>query len=187
MRYLIVVLALLETKLWPQTALPSDVLIDKAHPSVYVIRAVARPESREENGAWLELHNNTKWTISIRTASLYIGDKVKPLTLRSGKGVLGMRTGTVIAPCYTVEAVASGSPNTVSNEPYQRLKLGAACTVGSTSWLPSGADVLMRIPEDHLSAGRRISIDFQYEWEAIPNVEHRVFFAQPQEIQKSRQ
>lgn len=185
MRQPILVFALLGARLWPQAALSDDMLIDTARSSVYVVRA-ATPTAAKIADAWLELHNNTRWAVSIRTESLYIGDKVMPLTLRSGKGVLAMRSGVVVSPCYAVEAVPKG-PNDTADEPYQRLKLGVACTVGSTSWIPSGGSVLMRVPTDHLVAGRRISIDFQYEWENARNVEHRVLFPQVPERPKNRQ
>lgn len=179
-----ILFALFGASLWPQAVLSDDMLIDGARASVYVVRATT-PTEAKINDAWLELHNNTRWAVSIRTESLYIGDKVTPLTLRSGKGVLAIRSGVVVSPCYVVEAVPKGS-NDPADEPYQRLKLGAACTVGSTSWIPSGGSVLMRVPNDHLALGRRISIDFQYEWENARNVEHRVLFTQVPERHKNR-
>jgi hypothetical protein len=178
----ILLIALLGANLWPQTALSDGMLIDAARPSVYVVRTVT-PTTAKSNDDWLELHNNTRWAINIRTESLYIGDKVMPLTLRGGKGVLAMRSGVVVSPCYAVEAVPKG-PSDTADEPYQRLKLGAVCTVGSTSWIPSGGMVLMRVPNDHLTPGRRISIDFQYEWENARDVEHRVLFTKAPERQK---
>ena len=171
----ILLLALLGTNLWAQ-----PVLLDARQPSVYILRIEAASGAGEEPGALLELRNNTQWAISIRTESLYIGEKVKPLTLKNGKGVLAIRPSVIISPCYAVEATQSASRETINNEPYQRLKLGNACTVGATSWIPSGGDVRIRVPSDHLAAGRRISVDFQYEWEDAPNVQHRVLFMQVQ-------
>jgi hypothetical protein len=127
------------------------------------------------------LYNNTKGAISIPTESLYIGEKVQPLTLRNGKGVLAIRSGITIAPCYAVEgfsaAPTQGAVKAINEQPYQRLSLGSACTVGSTSWIPSAGSVRFRIPSAHLSSGRRIGIAFEYEWENARNLEHRVYFA----------
>jgi hypothetical protein len=163
-----------------QPAQPNDAIADSRRPSVYIERAESTSAAEDQHGVLLALHNNTKWAIRIRTESLYIGDKVKPVTLRNGKGVLAIRPSTIISPCYVVEGTQNVSRDTVNEQPYQRLPLGSACTVGSTSWIPSGGNVLMRIPDDHLAAGRRISIDFEYEWEETPNVEHRVLFTQVQ-------
>ena len=180
MRDTLLLIAVLAANLWSQ-----PVLLDARQPSVYILRVEA--PSGTESGTLLELHNNTRWAISLRTESLYIGDKVKPLTLSSGKGVLAIRPSTIISACYGVEAIPSRSREIVNDEPYQRLRLGNPCTVGANSWIPSGGDVRIRIPADHLSPGRRISIDFQYEWEDAPNVQHRVLFMQVQSARRPQQ
>ena len=156
----------------------NEMLLDTTQPSVYV--EYEHSEANGQAAVWLQLHNNTKWTISIRTESLYIGDKVQPLTLRNGKGALAIRPGITISPCYAVEAISGESSSaldhTINEGPYQRLRAGNACTVGSTSWIPSGGSVRFRIPSEHLTSGRRISIDFEYEWEEARSLEHRVLF-----------
>lgn len=160
-----------------------EVLLDSMRPSVYLQfeQAETGSDSGGQAAVWLRLYNNTKGAISIPTESLYIGEKVQPLTLRNGKGVLAIRSGITIAPCYAVEgfspAPAQGSAKSINEQPYQRLSLGSACTVGSTSWIPSAGSVRFRIPSAHLSPGRRIGIVFEYEWETARNLEHRVYFA----------
>ena len=161
----------------------NEVLLDSNRPSVYLEfeRADTGSSPGGQSAVWLRLYNNTKGAISIRTESIYIGEKVQPLTLTDGKGVLAIRTGTTIAPCYAVESVSTapsqGPTKTINEQPYQRLSLGSACTVGATAWIPSAGSVRLRIPSDHLSPGRRISIAFEYEWENARNLEHRVYFA----------
>lgn len=171
MRNSILLLAVLGVNLWSQ-----PVLLDVRQPSIYILRIEAASGGGDESGTLLELRNNTQWAISIRTESLYIGEKVQPLTLKNGKGVLAIRPSVIVSPCYSVEATHSTSRETINNEPYQRLKLCNACTVGATSWIPSGGNVRIRVPSEHIAAGRRISLDFQYEWEDAPNVQHRLLF-----------
>ncbi|MCW5966201.1 MAG: hypothetical protein KIT83_19340 [Bryobacterales bacterium] len=158
----------------------NEILLDPARPSAYLEPTESDSDSDGQLAVWLRLHNNSKGAISIRTESLYIGEKVQPLTLRNGKGVLAIRPGTTVAPCYTVEGTAvpsEGRSQTINEQPYQRLSLGSACTVGATSWIPAGGSVRLRIPSGHLSSGRRIGIAFEYEWENARNLEHWVYFS----------
>jgi hypothetical protein len=157
-----------------------DVLLDAKRPSVYI------EFDRAEGGpggamVWLRLHNNSRGAISIRTESVYIGQKVRPLTLKNGEGVLAMKHGAEIAPCYSIEGPAPDTVHTsgrrIDERPYQRLPLGSACTVGGTSWVASGESVLLRIPTNHLAPQYRLSVPFEYEWEPAKNIEHRVLFA----------
>jgi hypothetical protein len=86
----------------------NSALLDASHPSLYLQfddEAERQPVHPGEgrSGIWLRIHNNTRWAISIPTESFYIGPKVAPLTLMSGKHVLGIRDGIEIAPLYSVE------------------------------------------------------------------------------------
>ncbi len=158
----------------------NEVLLDSSRPSAYLESSETDLNSDGQSAVWLRLHNNSKGAISIRTESLYIGEKVQPLTLGNGKGVLAIRPGTIVAPCYTVEGFlvsSEGRSQTINQQPYQRLSLGSACTVGATSWLPPGGSVRLLIPSGHLSSGRRIGIAFEYEWENARNLEHWVYFS----------
>jgi len=170
--------------MWAQHSPASEILLDARQPSVYIeFEHVEEPSGgNDETAVWLRLYNNTTWAISFRTESLYIGDKVRPLTLMNGKGALAIRPGTTVSPCYVVEEAPGDSSSTaggivIGNEPYRRLlQAGNTCTVGSTSWIPSGGFVRMLIPSEHLAVGRRISTSFEYEWEAARGLEHRVLF-----------
>ena len=192
MRDVILLMVALGILLCSQRSAANEILLDAEQPSVYVVyeRSEAASDTSVEATVWLQLHDNTKWAISIRTESLYIGEKVQPLKLMNGKGVLAMRSGITISPCYAVEEVASESlptaSHTINEEPYQRLRAGNACTVGSTSWIPSGGSVRFQIPSEHLSSGRRISIDIEYEWEVARNLEHRVLFMVSKAVQLAK-
>ena len=156
----------------------NEVILDSTQPSVYLqfVMSDTGSDSGVPSSVWLRLYNNTKGAISLRTESLYIGEKVQALTLQNGKGVLAIRPETTIAPCYFVEGVsiapAEGQNKTINENPYQRLSLGSACTVGSTSWIPAAGSVRFRIPSAQLALGRRIGIVFEYEWENARNIEH---------------
>jgi hypothetical protein len=182
MRDLILLMAPLGMLLFIPSSTANEMLLDAEQPSVYIVYERSEAVSNGNVGVtvWLQLHNNSKWTISIRTESLYIGEKVRPLTLMDGNGILALRSGIIVSPCYAVEELSGESlPTTgqiINEETYQRLRAGSACTVGSTSWIPSGGSVRFQIPSEHLSSGRRVSMDFEYEWEKARNLEHRVLF-----------
>lgn len=150
------------------------VLLDTTHPSVYLQydhEAERKPEHSGEGkeGLWLSIHNNTQGAISIRTQSLYIGAKVTPLTLMSGKYVLGARNGIEIAPLYAVEQDRETG--------FDRLPLTWHGDVSAVSWIPSGGSVLMSLPNDDLIKGRRVALPFSYEWEPEGDgIEHEAHF-----------
>jgi hypothetical protein len=150
------------------------VLLDATHPSVYLQydhEAERKPEHPGEGkeGLWLSIHNNTLGAICVRTQSLYIGSKVAPLTLMSGKHVLGMRSGIEIAPLYSVEQNREAG--------FDRLPLTWHGDTSSISWIPSGGTVLMSLPKDDLIEGRRVTLPFSYEWEAEGDgIRHEAYF-----------
>lgn len=152
----------------------NPVLLDTAHPSVYLQydhEAERKPEHPGEgkDGLWLSIHNNTRGAISIRTQSLYIGSKVAPLALMSGKHVLGIRDGVEIAPLFSVEEDHETG--------FDRLPLTFIGDVSAVSWVPSGGTVLMSLPKDDLVKGRRVALPFSYEWESEGDgIGHEVFF-----------
>ncbi len=164
-------------------SIDNGILLDSTRPSVYLEGSEVISNASEESEIWLRLYNNSKDAISIPTESMYIGEKVKPLTLRNGKGVLAIRSGTVVAPCYVVEGASGpsfdGRSWIISSQFYQRLPLGKACTVRSTTWIASGESVRLMIPLKYLSSGRRIGIAFEYEWENAQNIEHWIYFSNP--------
>jgi len=149
-------------------------LLDTSHPSVYLQyehEAERKPNHFGEgsSGLWLRIHNNTRGAICIRTESLYIGPKVAPLTLLSGKHVLGIRNGIEVAPLYSLEQ---------ENETgFVRLSLTWNGDVSAVSWIPSGGTVLMSLSKDDLVNGRRVALPFSYEWESEGDgIAHEAFF-----------
>jgi hypothetical protein len=152
----------------------NPVLLDTIHPSVYLQydheaeRKLEHPGEGKE-GLWLSIHNNTQGAICVRTQSLYIGAKVAPLTLMSGKHVLGVRNGIEIAPLYDVEQDRETG--------FDRLPLTWHGDVSAVSWIPSGGSVLMSLPKDDLNNGRRVALPFSYEWEPEGDgIGHEAYF-----------
>lgn len=157
-----------------QVGAGNPVLLDTKHPSVYLQydhEAERKPEhpAQGTRGVWLRIHNNTRGAICVRTESLYVGSKVAPLALMSGRHVLGIRDRVEIAPLYSVEQEnATG---------FERLPLTWRGDVWSVSWIPSGGTVLMSLPKDDLVKGRRVVLPFCYEWEpAVDSISHETFF-----------
>ena len=173
-----------------QSGSVSPVLLDPKLPSVYIRfeRTGERPpvhSGESQDGVWLSIHNNTRGAISLSTESLYVGSKVVPLKLQSGKDVLGLRNAVEVSVRYFVEQengpkVTAAADNTVAvdeNVGYQRRLLGPGGDVFSTSWIPSGNTILVSLPKEHLARGYRISIPFNYEWEPDPrNIAHAAYF-----------
>jgi hypothetical protein len=164
----------LEPALTQQARGKNSMLLDPSRPSVYlqydhegVRQPVYAGESR--SGMWLHIHNNTREAICIRTESLYIGSKVAPLTLASGRHVLGIRDGVEVAPLYSIEQS--------EDRGFERLPLTFQGDVFAVSWIPSGGTVLMSLPKDNLSKGRRVALPFSYEWEPEGDaIAHEAFF-----------
>lgn len=174
----------------PRRTRVNPVIMDDTLPSVYARfeRAGKRPPVRageSDAGVWFRIHNNTRQAISLCTESLYIGQKVKPLRLATGKDVLALRDGIEVSPCYTVEEQVTSSAEPGSKQgglvadalgPYQHRPLGAAGHTSSTSWLPSGSSVTVSFPREQLAMGMRIGVPFNYEWEPQSRqVLHTVF------------
>ncbi len=171
-----------------QADFTKEFLLDARLPSVYLRfeRVAMRTPARlgeSEDGVWLRLRNNTRGAINLCTESLYIGAKVAPLKLVSGKGVLGLKEGVEVSVCYGVEARNASPPpakrTLVIDEwnPYQQLPLGPRGDSNSISWIPAGGSILLSLPRESLANENRISIAFNYEWETEPrNVAHIVYF-----------
>ena len=152
----------------------NPLLLDTSHPSVYLEydhEAERRPvhPSEGQSGIWLRIHNNTRGAIRIRTQSLYIGAKVAPLTLKSGKHVLGIRDGIEIDPLYSVEQERGTD--------FERLPITWHGDLFAVSWVPSGGTVLMSLPHEDLAVGRRVALSFSYEGESEGNgIAHYAYF-----------
>ncbi len=155
-----------------QGGVGNPILLDERHPSVYLqFEGERKPEHPRDgnDGLRLRIHNNTRGAICIRTQSLYLGSKVAPLALMSGKHVLGIRDGVEIAPLYSVEQEHESG--------FERLPLTWHGDVSSISWIPSGGTVLMSLPMGDLVKGRRVVVPFSYEWELEGDaIAHEAFF-----------
>jgi len=150
------------------------VRLDTMRPSVYLQynhEAERKPEHPGEGKErlWLSIHNNTRAAICIRTQSLYIGPKVAPLTLMSGKHVLGVRNGVEIAPLYSVEQDRETG--------FERLPLTWHGDISAVSWIAPGGTALMSLPKEDLIKGRRVALPFSYEWELEGDgIGHEAYF-----------
>ena len=173
----------------------ADVVLSSGKPTVYITfeRAGEREPvyAKESNrGIWLCIHNNTRWSISFCTESLYIGTKTTPLRLSDGRGALGLRDGVEISPCYEVEAVRgyeserTRDGGLVIEKPVQvpPLPVGTRGDVFSVSWLPPGRSVIFSVPREHLAKHLAIYVLFNYEWETSERdvgdgePHHRLYF-----------
>ena len=82
------------TAMAQQSGAVNSMLLDTRHPSLYLEydhegqRKSDYPGESSER-LWLRIHNNTREAICIQTHSLYLGPKVAPLKLQSGKGLGG--------------------------------------------------------------------------------------------------
>ncbi len=162
-----------------------NVLLDDKKPSVYLeFVRIERQAGKAESGAketfLLRLHNNTAGALSIPTESLHLAN-VHPLTVRGGTAVLALDSGREFDPCYRVEefSLVTRLEKEVRfpTEPDRKLNIGPSCHHGPRTWLGSGDSFLLRVPAEHLEAGRRILIPFEYEWEPEnPDVEHFVTY-----------
>ena len=183
-----------------------DVTLDKSKPSVYIqyvtlmegdpgakggrlerLRSTRMAESRSGRSGTgaragpqvrLELFNNTRGAIRIPTGSLYLGEKVRPLGLGDGRGVLALRPRELVSPCYMVRGPAPQELEPgIDERPYQRLYY--SCTdVRYMSWIASGESVLFEVPRDHLVPRNRVTVRFDYAWEKeATTIQHQVSFS----------
>lgn len=151
----------------------NPVLIDESRPSVCLQydHEGERKSNYPGEGSkrlWLRIHNNTRGAISVPTHSLYLGTKVVPLRLMSGKGVLAIREGIEIAALYAVEQE--------SETGFSRLPVNWG-DVSAVAWIASGGTVLMSVPKAELVKGRRVALSFSYEWESEgSSISHQAYF-----------
>jgi hypothetical protein len=101
---------------------------------------------------WLRLHNNSKFAISFRTDSLYVGKRVLVYQSSDGSKILSLVDGAEVSLRYEIQD-----------------KDGCGIAYGSDmswkSWLAPGRSVLFSVRREHLSNGRMIYVDFNYDWE----------------------
>lgn len=124
----------------------SEVRLSRDKPSVYI--SYERSGKREplhasesDEGIWLRLHNNTKWTI-----------KFPVFGATEAHGDVGM---------FYILEVVSELPDEVVDIP-KGEELGH---VYSPFELRSGESVLFSVPREHLPKGIALRVKFSYEWE----------------------
>lgn len=141
----------------------SDIRLSRDKPSVYISyeRSGKRKPlhvSESDEGIWLRLHNNTKWTIKFPVSG-------------------SLETHGDVGMFYTLEVV-SELPDEVVDIP-KGEELGHTY---SPFELRGGESVLFSVPHEHLPKGIVLRVKFSYEWEnqddafAGREVEHTVSF-----------
>ena len=101
---------------------------------------------------WLRLHNNSKFAISFRTDSMYLGKRASMYQFPDGSKVLSLVDGAEVSIQYQIaekdgRSVPYGSDNAFM------------------SWLAPGRSVLFSARREHLANDRMIYVDFNYDWE----------------------
>ncbi len=101
---------------------------------------------------WLRLRNNSKFAISFRTDSMYLGKRASMYQFPDGSKLLSLADGAEVSIQYQVAEkdgrhVPSGSDNAF------------------ISWLAPGRSVLFSVRREHLTNDRMIYVDFNYDWE----------------------
>ena len=152
-----------------------DVRINKNQPTVYVTferKGERKPLYVEESnqGLWLRLHNNTRWTIIMPSFGV-----PKPL------GDAGL--------FYEVEAIRGEetiegpSGLEVRRLEVDRVPIGYRLDhTYSPLRLESGKSILFSIPREHLVRNLAVRISFHYEWEGEHAIsrgnepQHNVYF-----------
>jgi hypothetical protein len=150
-------------------AFDADIRISKDKPGVYTtferlgkapnpmdarLAETGEPSKSKEKGndVWLRLHNNTRWAIGFRTWSSYFGKNVTPYRLPNGANSFGLGDSMEVNVVYQVaESDGKVVPYGGDNSSY--------------SLLPSGRSIIFSVRRDHLSKGRFIYVEFDYEWE----------------------
>lgn len=162
---LILLLLCLSTVGYAQHSKPrrvkTEVRLSRNKPTVYITfeRAGKREPleaGESDEGIWLRLHNNTRWTITFPAFGV-------PETL----GEVGM--------FYEVEAIRNietyrDAPK--SGESQRQEQAAQETPVGyrlghvsSTVQLPPGDSIVFSVPREHLNKGLALHLSFSYEWQ----------------------
>jgi hypothetical protein len=171
---LLIVLVGLSTATLSQSAAPcdasKDARIDKTNPGIYLTferlgKAINPLDTRlmepsntsntkqKGNDVWLRLHNNTCWTIQLRTFSMYLPKRKpdeKPVDWLKRAGYL--ENDSEISVPYDVEE----KDGRRHFSPFDSF---------SISRIQSGVSVIFSVARDNLSKERSIFVDFNYAWE----------------------
>ena len=147
-----------------------DVRIVKNKPTVYLsferfgkatnpldaklFEPTTKLKSKEKgDDVWLRLHNNSCWEISFVTDSLYVS-KVKS---ENGSNKPKILFGVLD------DDIEVNIKYSVLDDDGKQVPVGT--DTGSISGLPSGRSILFCVHRAHLSKGRSIHVNFNYEWE----------------------
>ena len=140
----VVLLVCLESAL-PASRSRSDldmrVVPDKPTVFISFVRTCPRKpleEGESDQGIWLRVHNNTKWSLIFNAA-----------------GVPDSSYGDAVV-FYRIERT-DGEEG--------RLPIGYQRHVSSVIQLPSGQSLLFSLPREHLTKGLAIQVAYNYEWE----------------------
>jgi hypothetical protein len=171
---LVIVLVGPSTAALSQSAVPcdasKDARIDKTNPGVYLTferlgKAINPLDTRlmepsttsntkqKGDDVWLRLHNNTCWTIQLRTFSMYLPKRKpdeKPVDWIERAGYL--ENGSEISVPFDVEE----KDGRRHFSPFDSF---------SISRIQSGVSVIFSVVRDNLSKEHSIFVNFNYAWE----------------------
>ncbi len=147
---------------------PSSVRLKKNEPNVYIkLDRVGRRKplrtGESDEGIWLRLHNNSKWSLFFPVfnvpdeygdAGMYYDVEYIPKP-ETNYDPLSIGQGQSEQSNTAIPSVPSG---------YQIIH------TSSTIELPSGDSILFSIPREHLRNRLHIRIKFNYEWEDSSDV-----------------
>jgi len=144
--------------------------IDSKHPTVFITferkgKRTPLHYGESDEGIWLRLHNNTRWTLSFKSFGV-------PKEL----GEIGF--------FYEVEKVVTEETGSIFQESKaEEMPLGYRVNhFYSPFLLQPGKSITFSIPLEHLGKNRKIAVSFNYEWENKGKHEldvepqHKVFF-----------
>jgi hypothetical protein len=144
--------------------------VEAPRPTIYL-----EVERNDHEQVWFRLHNNTRFSLAVRTVSFYRN--------RGGKVGLGDGNLTSVLPAdveirtlhYYVEKDDPSSKHVSAPE------VGYPDSY-FVSWIPAGNSILFAVPSSRLRPGLSVYVPFQYEWELSEQLifngepEHRVYF-----------
>jgi hypothetical protein len=107
--------------------------------------------------AYLQLYNNTDWSISVRSDELYYYTK-KTVKVSYGKEFYAMPNDKEVSLQYTVEKFAL---------PWENVKVPNLVQPDSSfnNWIAPRDNVKFSVPLDYLRDDLQVFVRFNYEWE----------------------
>jgi hypothetical protein len=165
--------------------------LEKALPSVYITfecagSREARREGESNQGVWLRLHNNLRWTLIVPGFDPKVPGFTIPTTLAAKS-----RADEVVL-YYEVEdtrlrrgrtRLSEVSENSEGSDERQVSRIPAPpigyrmTDLVKTISLAPGRSLLFSIPSEHLTRHLALNLSFQFRWEgSMDKTEHRVYF-----------